>query len=135
MKWLLQSLLIAVIFIPSAAFLPVASFYLCRSSMGGQIVFWAGPWSAAFWALIFHVMVGSKFWRGRYAVLAWRESRGGYVRSISKSTMVMFGALFASYALELSVVFLLPRSALLCHIFPLFTYAPVAFTLWRAARG
>jgi len=49
--------------------------------------------------------------------------------------MVMFGALFASYALELAVVLLLPPSDIVRQFFPAVTYAPAAFVLWRTARG
>lgn len=135
LKSLLKSLLIAVVFVPLATALPLASLWLCRTPLGGQFVFWVGPWSAAFWALLFHVLVGSRFWRGREAVLAWRTARGGFIKSHITSTAVMFGALFASYALELAVVFLVPPSETVRQLFPLITYTPTAFTLWSAARG
>jgi hypothetical protein len=135
LKSLLKFLLILVIFVPFAMVMPLASFWLCRTPEGAQVVFWAAPWSACFWALIAHVFVGSRFWRGRESVLAWRSERGGYLRSSIRSTMVMFGALFASYALELAVVLLLPPSDIARQLFPAVTYAPAAFVLWRAARG
>jgi len=135
LRWLLQSLLIAAIFIPLAAILPLASFWLCRTQWGAEIVFWGGPWSACFWALIFHVLVGSRFWRGAWSVTVWRAERGGFVRSHMKSTAVMFSALGASYALEFLYVFTVPPSTTARQLIPLVTYAPVAFTFWRAARG
>jgi hypothetical protein len=139
MKWLvkslLKSLLIGAVFVPFATVMPLASLWLCRTPVGAQVVFWAGPWSACFWALVIHVFVGSKFWRGRNAVLAWRAERGGYLRSCGKSTMVMFGALFASYGLEFAAVLSLPPSATARQLFPLITYTPVAFTFWSAVRG
>jgi hypothetical protein len=49
--------------------------------------------------------------------------------------MVMFGALFASYALEFAAVLLLPPSATARELFPVIPYSPVAFIFWRAARG
>ena len=49
--------------------------------------------------------------------------------------MVMFGVLFASYALEFAAVLLLPPSATARQLFPLIPYSPVAFTFWRAVRG
>jgi hypothetical protein len=38
----------------------------------------------------------------------------------------MFFGLVGSFACELAVVFLLPRSPTVLHFFPVFTYAPVA---------
>jgi hypothetical protein len=99
------------------------------------VVFWAAPWSAAFWALVFHGFVGSRFWRGRRSVKAWRAKYGGYLKSIGKNTVVMFGVLFASYTLEFAAVFFLPPSATTRQLFPLIPYAAVAFTFWSAARG
>jgi hypothetical protein len=52
-----------------------------------------------------------------------------------KSTSVMFSALGASYALEFLYVFTVPPSGAARQLLPLVTYAPAAFTLWRAARG
>lgn len=139
MKWLLkallQSLLIAAVFVPFATALPVVSLWLCRTPWGGQVVFWCGPWSCCFWALVFHVFVGSKFWRGRGAVLLWRAERGGYVRSCMKSTGLMFGSLFLSYGCEFAYIFVLRSSPDARLFLPCATYAPAAFALWRASRG
>jgi hypothetical protein len=139
LRWLLMALLQRVLIliglVAVSCILPVASFWLVRDPVEAQVVFWASPWVVAFWSLIAHVFVGSRFWRGREAVLAWRAERGGYVRSCMKSTGVMFGALAMSYALELAVVFFVPPSATARQLFPLITYAPAVFTFWRAARG
>lgn len=102
---------------------------------GGQFFFWCGPWSCCFWALVFHVFVGSKFWRGRGAVLLWRAERGGYVRSCMKSTGLMFGSLFLSYGCEFAYIFLLRSSPEARLFLPFATYAPATFALWRAACG
>jgi hypothetical protein len=135
MKWLVQSLLksllIFVVFIPFATFMPIATVWLCRTPWGGQIVFWVAPWSACFWALVLTVFVGSKFWRGRGQVLTWRASRGGYVRSCLKSTGVMFLCLALSYAAEFSYILLVPPSPAARQFLPVAIYAPVALAvLW-----
>ena len=134
LKWLLKSLLIAAVFVPFATVMPLASLWLCRTPEGAQVVFWAAPWSACFWALVFSVFIGSRFWLGRDQVLAWRAARGGYVRSCLKSTGLMFLALFASYACEFAYIFLMSPSPAAMQFLPAATYAPVAFTFWRAAR-
>jgi hypothetical protein len=85
--------------------------------------------------LVLHVTVGSKFWRGRGAVLAWRAERGGYVKSVAKSTAVMFSVLIFSYMLEFAVVFFLPPTDLARECIPLITYSPVGFVFWRTVRG
>lgn len=139
MKWLVQSLLksllIGAVFVPFATVVPLASFWLCRTPEGAQVVFWAAPWSACFWALILSVLIGSRFWRGRDSVLLWRAERGGYVRSCLKSTGVMFLALFASYGAEFAYIFLMRSSPTALQFLPAATYAPAAFAIWRAARG
>ncbi len=135
LKWLLKSVLILIALVVASATLPFASFWLVRDPVGGQIVFWVGPWTCAVWSLLASVLVGSRFWRGAGQVRAWRAERGGYIRSSLKSTGVMFLALFVSYACEFAYVFLLHPSPLAKSLFPLSTYAPVALALWSAARG
>lgn len=135
LRSLLKDLLIAVVLLAASAILPFVSFWLCRDPVGGQIVFWVGPWTCAVWSLLASVLVGSRFWRGAGQVRAWRAERGGYIRSSLKSTGVMFLALFASYACEFAYVFLLHPSPLAKSVFPLSTYSPVLLALWSAARG
>jgi hypothetical protein len=133
LRWLLKSLLILAVFVPIATALPVASVWLCWTPWGGQILFWIGPWSCCFWALILSVLVGSRFWRGRGAVLVWRAERGGYIRSCFKSTWLMFLALFASYACEFAYILLVPPSPAALRLLPLATYAPAGIAaLWGA---
>lgn len=135
LKSLLKDLLIAVVLLAASATIPFASFWLCRSAMGGQIVFWVGPWTCAVWVLLIVNLVGSRFWRGAAHVRAWRAAHGGYLRNVLRGTGWMFGGLFLSYAAELGVVFLLPPSPTALHLFPLATYSPCALALWSAARG
>ena len=135
LKWLLKSLLIAAVFVSFATVMPLASLWLCRTPEGAQVVLWAAPWSACFWALFFSVFIGSRFWLGRDQVLAWRAARGGYVRSCLKSTGLMFLALFASYACEGAYIYFLPPTPIAMQFLPAATYAPAVFALWRAARG
>jgi hypothetical protein len=135
LKWLLKSLLILIGLVVASAILPFASFWLCRDPVGGQIVFWAGPFTAAVLTLLASVLIGSRFWLGRAHVLAWRAARGGCIRSVVRSTCWMFFGLFGSFACELAAVFLLPPSPTVCHLFPVFTYAPVALAAIWCSRG
>jgi hypothetical protein len=134
-RHLLSLILIAVVFIPAATALPLLSFWLCRTPWGCLLVFWCGPWSAGFWALIFQNFIATRWWYGREAVLAWRESRGGYLMSSIRSTVVMVTVIGASYALEFAAVFLLPPTNTVHQLLPLITYAPAAVTFWRSCRG
>jgi hypothetical protein len=140
LKWflsfLLRRLLILLVLVVASAILPVASFWLVRDPLGGQVFFWAAPWTCAVWSLLASVLIGSRFWMGREHVLAWREARGGYVRSCLKSTAVMFLALFASYACEFAVILLLPRSPTSLRLLVLAAYAPAGIAaLWSTSVG
>src|SRR5215472_5870950 len=134
LKFVLERLLILFLLVIASAVLPVASFWLCRSPLGGQLFFWAAPWTCAFWSILVYNLIGSKFWRGREAVEGWRARRGGYLRSVAKGTAWMFASLFFSYAFEFAYIFFLPPSPAAMQLLPAATYAPVAFTFWRAAR-
>jgi len=132
--FLLQRLLILFVLVIASAILPVASFWLVRDPLGGQLFFWAAPWTCAFWALLISVLLGSRFWLGREYVLAWRTARGGYLMSSLKSTALMFLALIASYAFEFAVILLLPRSPTSLRLLPLAAYAPVGIAaLWSVS--
>jgi hypothetical protein len=140
LKWLvkslLKSLLILFVLLVASAILPVASFWLVRDSLGGQIFFWLSPWTCAVWALLVSVLIGSRFWLGREYVLAWRVARGGFVMSSLKSTVLMFAVLFASYAFEFAVILLLPRSPASLRLLVLAAYAPVGIAvLWSVSGG
>lgn len=135
LKFVLQRLLILILLVVASAILPFASFWLVRDPLGGQVFFWAAPWTCAFWTLLASVLIGSRFWMGRDQVLAWRKQRGGYLRSCLKSTAIMFLALFASYAFEFAVILLLPRSQTSLRLLVLAAYAPVGIAaLWSAFR-
>lgn len=114
---LLTDLLIGVALLAASAILPFASFWLCHSSIGSQIVFWVGPWTTAVWTLLIVQLGGSRFWKGRAHVLAWRAAHGGYLGTVSRGTAWTFFGLFLSYAAELVVVFLLPPSPTALHLF------------------
>lgn len=134
--FLLQRLLILFVLIVASAVLPVASFWLVRDPLGGQLFFWLSPWTCAVWALLISVLLGSRFWLGREYVLAWRAARGGYVMSSIKSTALMFAALFASYACEFAVILLLPRSPISLRLLPIAAYAPAGIAaLWSVSGG
>ena len=107
LKWFLKSLFILIALVVASATLPFASFWLCRDPVGGQVFFWAAPWTCAVWTVLVSVLVGSRFWLGREHVLAWRAGRGGYLISGLKSTALMFLALLASYLFEFAVILLL----------------------------
>ena len=135
LKFVLQRLLILLVLVVASAILPVASFWLVRDPLGGQLFFWAAPWTCAFWTLLASVLIGSRFWMGREHVLAWRAARGGYLMSSLKSTALMFLALLASYAFEFAVILLLPRSPTSLRLLVLAAYAPaVIAALWSASR-
>src|SRR5579884_2068013 len=139
LKWLVKSLLksflILIALVVASAILPVASFWLCRDPFGGQVFFWVAPWTCAFWTLLASVLIGSRFWRGVGAVKAWRAARGGYLRSVAKSTLWMFFGLFASYAAEVAVVLLIPVSPLARMLLPFATYSPAIFAAVWCSRG
>ena len=140
LKWLvkslLKSLLILILLVVASAILPVASFWLVRDPLGGQLFFWLSPWTCAFWAVLVSVLIGSRFWLGREYVLAWRAARGGYVMSSLKSTALMFLALLASYFFEFAVILLLPRSPTSLRLLPIAAYAPAGIAvLWSVSGG
>ena len=140
LKWLLsfvlQRLLILLVLVVASATLPLASFWLVRDPLGGQLFFWLSPWTCAVWTVLVSVMVGSRFWKGKERVLAWRAARGGYLASSLKTTGLMLLALLVSYALEFAVVLLLPRSPTSLRLLVLAAYAPAGIAaLWSAARG
>jgi hypothetical protein len=140
LKWLLsfvlKRLLILLVLVVASATLPLASFWLVRDPLGGQLFFWAAPWTCAVWAVLVSVLIGSRFWLGREYVLAWRAARGGYVMSSLKSTALMFAALLASYACEFAVILLLPRSPTSLRLLPIAAYGPVGIAaLWSVSGG
>lgn len=135
LRHLLVDFLILVALLTASAILPILAFPLCGDPMGGQLVFWLGPWTCAVWVLFIVQLGGSRFWRGKAHVLAWREAHGGLLRTSIRGTLWMFGALFLSYAAELFVVFFIPRSPVTVQFFPLSTYSPLFLALWRAYRG
>ena len=136
LKALLQRLLILTTLVVASAILPLASFWLVRDPLGGQLFFWAAPWTCAFWAVLVSVLIGSRFWLGREYVLAWRSARGGYVMSSIKSTALMFLSLLASYFFEFAVILLLPRSLTSLRLLPIAAYAPVGIAaVWSVSGG
>ncbi len=136
LKFLLKSLLILFVLVIASAILPVASFWLVRDSFGGQIFFWLSPWTCAVWTVLRSVLLGSRFWKGKEYVLAWRSARGGFVMSSINSTALMFVALFASYVFEFAVILLLPRSSTSLRLLPIAAYAPVFIAaLWSVWGG
>ena len=77
LKFVLQRLLILLVLVVASATLPLASFWLVRDPLGGQLFFWLSPWTCAVWAVLVSVLIGSRVWLGREYVLAWRAVRGG----------------------------------------------------------
>ena len=136
LRHLLVDFLILVALLTASAILPFASFWLVRDSVGGQLFFWLSPWTCAVWTVLVSVMVGSRFWKGKERVLAWRAARGGYLASSLRTTGLMLLALLASYAFEFAVILLLPRSSTSLRVLVLAAYAPAGIAaLWSAARG
>lgn len=132
---LLKDLLIIIALLAASLVLPAAGFWMCRTEIGGTVFFFAAPWTCAVWSLLIVQLGGSRFWRGRAHVLAWRAAHGGYLHTILRGTGWMFFGLFASYGCELAAVFLLPPSPASRDLFPLFAHAPVLLGLRSAARG
>lgn len=131
LRSLLKSLLILIALVVASATLPVASMWLCRDPVGAQVFFWVAPWTCAFWSILAYKLIGSKFWRGRKAVEEWRARRGGYLRSVAKSTAWMFVSLFFSYGCEFGVMWETHSPAWMAAA----AYFPVAFTLAWCNRG
>lgn len=136
LRHLLVDFLVLVALLTASAILPFASFWLVRDPVGGQLFFWMSPWTCAVWTVLASALVGSRFWRGREHVLAWRAARGGYLISSLRTTGLMFLSLFASYACEFVVIVWLPRSQTSLRLLVLAAYAPAGIAaLWSAARG
>jgi hypothetical protein len=132
LKWLLKSLLILAIFVPFATSLLVAALWLCRTPDGAQFLFWAGPWSCCFWVLIYSQLSAAPWRQGRDAVHRWREANGGLLHTSILATCWMFLGLFASYAAEFLMIFLVRPSASGRALLPFFTYSPLCFAwCWR----
>ena len=47
LKWLLKFLLILIVLVLASVTLPLASFWLVRDPVGGQLFFWLSPWMLA----------------------------------------------------------------------------------------
>ena len=136
LKALLKSVIILIALVVGSFILPVASFWMICDPIGAQVVFWGSPWVVAFWSVVAYVLVGSRFWRGKYSVEQWRLRHGSFFWRHAKTTAWMFASLAFSYTAEFAVVLLVPPSATAMRLFPLATYSPLAFTLlWSAARG
>ena len=135
LRHLLVNFLIVVALLTASATLPFASLWLVRDPIGGQLFFWLSPWTCAVWTVLLSVMVGSRFWKGRAHVLAWRAARGGYLISSLKTTGLMFLALLASYAFEFAVILLLPRSPTSLRLLVLAAYVPAGIAALWSARG
>ena len=136
LKWLLKSLLVLVVFVPTAAALPLAALSLCRTPDGAMAVFWLGPWSCCFWVLISSQLSAAPWRQGAEAVRQWREAHGGLLVTSAKATVWMFGALFLSYIAEFLLVFAAQSAAISRMWLPAATYSPLlACWLWRRVHA
>jgi hypothetical protein len=132
LKWLLRSLLVLFIFIPVAAAMPLAALVLSRTPGGAELVFWAGPWSAAFWVLIYSQISLVPWREGAAAVHQWRAEHGGLLVASMWATAWMFGALICSYIAEFLFIFTTRNFSWM----PCATFSPIFFCwCWRKARG
>jgi hypothetical protein len=132
--------------------LPIALIWNSPSgdySLMGEVFFWAAPWSCAFYMALSVNYHSIRQWKregrdvGMFAY-KWRMAHGGIVSTLIKSSLYMFGALFASYILGFLYLFAwncvpLPQPAKLLlgfELFPFAVYAPVIL-LWvtRWLRG
>src|SRR5271169_4312896 len=131
LKWLLKSLLILIIFVPFATFLPLAAVAMMRSPEGAEFWFWVAPWSCCFWVLIYSTLSATPWRQGAEAVRQWRAEHGGLLHTSIIACGWMFGALFFSYVAEGALLFTTRSFAML----PLATYSPLAFAwCWRRVR-
>jgi hypothetical protein len=131
LKWLLKSLLILIIFVPFATFLPLAAVAMMRSPEGAEFWFWIAPWSCCFWVLIYSTLSACPWRQGGEAVRQWREANGGLLNTSIVACGWMFGALFFSYAAEFLLI-VTTRGAVWL---PVATYSPLAFAwVWRRTR-
>jgi hypothetical protein len=131
LKWFLKSLLILIIFVPFATFLPLAAVAVMRSPEGAEFWFWVAPWSCCFWVLIYSTLSACPWREGGAAVRQWREEHGGLLHTSLIATGWMFGALFFSYVAEFAFLFVSRNGGWL----PVATYSPLAFCwLWRRAH-
>ena len=101
-----------------------------------QLYFWLGPLSCAFYTLVScHWQTVRKAQReGRQKM--WRETEGGIVCTVAKSTFYMFFGLFGSFSFEVAFAFLFRlhpgnpwNLALWFAMLPFATFAPVIL-LW-----
>ena len=128
----LKSLLILALFVPVAAAMPLAAMSLCRTPDGAMFVFWAAPWSCAFWTLIYSTLSAVPWRQGAEAVRRKREADGGLLVASVKATVWMFGALLFSYLAEFALLLAVRDAAFSRALLPAATYSPLAFAwLWR----
>src|SRR5438876_425928 len=136
LKWLLKSLLIVAIFVPAAAALPLAAMSLCRTPDGAMFVFWAAPWSCAFWTLIYSTLSAVPWRQGAEAVRRKREADGGLLVASVKATVWMFGALLFSYVAEFALLLAVRDAAFNRMWLPVATYSPLLLCwLWRRVHA
>jgi len=129
---LIRSLLILAVFVPVAACLPLAAMTLTGTPEGAQALFWIGPWSAAFWTLLYSQLSAAPWRQGRVAVHRWREEHGGLLYTSFWACAWMFGSLFFSYVAEGLLIWFTRSTSLL----PLACYSPLACCwLWRKTHG
>ena len=157
--WVVKQALQLIAFVLWAALFPVVlvvlpAVLIWRNPSGdyslmGEVFFWAAPWSCAFYMVISCHWHSVRQWQREGRDLGvmgwkWREANGGMFCTVLKSTVYMFGALFASYILGFLYLFAwncvpLPQPAkflLGFELFPLAAYSPVIL-LWvtRWMRG
>lgn len=136
LRWLLRSITILAVFVHVAAALPLAAVSLCRTPGGAEFMFWCGPWSCCLWVLFYSQLSAAPWRQGAVAVRCWREAHGGLLHTSLKATAWMFLGLFASYAAEFLMLFLVRGDAPSRALLPIFTYSPLGFVwLWRRVRG
>ena len=100
LKWLAKSLVILILFVPFALGFPLAALTLSRTPDGAMFVFWAAPWSCAFWTLIYSTLSGVPWRDGGAAVRRKREADGGLLVASMRATAWMCFGLAGSYVAE-----------------------------------
>jgi hypothetical protein len=103
-----------------------------------QLYFWLGPLSAAFYMCVSCHWSSVRQWHREGRLNTWRRDHGGLVCTAAKSTLYMFGGLFASYIFEVMFVLAFSRVPFSSRearevvgfaLLPFATFAPVIL-LW-----
>jgi hypothetical protein len=66
-----------------------------------QTFFWTAPLSCAFYMVVSCHWHSARQWQRMGRLDSWRRDHGGIIRTVTKSTLYMFGGILASYFFEI----------------------------------